>query len=492
MKKSAVFTLGLGRVLQIAIVFLTYRAVTTVLPQDELGFFFLLQALAGFFGLIVVNPVGTFLNREIHGWETSGHLRPGLRSFLGFSWIAAIFASLIIAGLCLFGVGSLGSHEPWLKTAFTTLVMVAGATIANTFIPLLNILERRLSFVLMTVLSQAIALGFSFVVILRGGANASSWMLATGAVQIAFGLFAFGLLIRTSLAKHLKHDATGTVRTTSLTSETGFRSLWSFAAPIAIANFAVWGLMQGYRPLVENFAGLGALSIIGLGLGLASSIASSFEALVQQVFLPAFYRRSHSGDPSERERNWNTLWQVSVPSYLGLVIVMAGLAPHFVDVLSYGSYQQAALYLAIGVGAEFLRMLGNLVVLYAQSERNTKPTRLPYFLGAFAALLGSLYAVHISELQYVAYALVLGQGVATVALVNAVLFKSGTGSVTPASRAARFSILKLRPQSLIRFSVLPVILVYLTYELSSPVALASVALGMGILTIHYWWEVREK
>ncbi len=117
MNKSAVFTLGIGRLLQIAIVFLTYRAVTDLLPTDELGFFFLLQALAGFFGLIVVNPVGTFLNREIHAWEKSGLLRASLKIFLGFSWIAALFAGLLIAGLSLLGVGSLGTHEPWLQTS---------------------------------------------------------------------------------------------------------------------------------------------------------------------------------------------------------------------------------------------------------------------------------------------------------------------------------------------------------------------------------------
>jgi O-antigen/teichoic acid export membrane protein len=476
--KTAVLTLGIGRLLQIAIVFLTYRAVTEVLPQDEVGFFFLLQALAGFFGLIVVNPVGTFLNREIHGWEKSGSLRPGLKAFLGFSWVAAIIAGLLIAALSLLGIGSLGAHEPWALTAFTSLVMVSGATIANTFIPLLNILERRLSFVVLTVVSQALALGFSYVVVLRSGAHASNWMLATGAVQIAFGLFAFGLLVRKSAGANgpsaiADHASLSSAKMKELTVP-----LWSFAAPIAIANFAVWGLMQGYRPLVENFAGLGALSIIGLGLGLASSITASFEALVHQVFLPVFYRRSHSEDLKTRERNWNHLWRACVPSYFGLVVVLMGLSHHFVDVLTGGSYPQAGLYLAIGVGAEFLRMIGNLVVLYAQSERNMKPTRLPYYIGAAVAFAGSLYAIHIGELQYVAYSLIFGQGAAAAFLIKTVITSK--------------EMLKLNILSMIRFLVVPSVLVYLAKDVPAPQALGGVALGMGILTIHYWWQVREK
>lgn len=485
MNKTAVLTLGIGRLLQIAIVFLTYRAVTEVLPQDEVGFFFLLQALAGFFGLIVVNPVGTYINREIHGWEKSGFLRPGLKVFLGFSWVAAIVAGLLIAALAIFGVGSLGAHEPWLQTAFTTLVMVSGATIANTFIPLLNILERRLSFVILTVVSQALALGFSYVVVLRGGAFASNWMLATGAVQIAFGLFAFGLLVRNvggaasrPSANQLRSPDAPPKSLTAIGVKELSAPLWSFAAPIAFANFAVWGLMQGYRPLVENFAGLGALSIIGLGLGLASSITASFEALVQQVFLPVFYRRSHSEDLKARERNWNHLWQACMPSYFGLIVVLVGLSHHFLEVLTKGAYPQASLYLAIGAGAEFLRMIGNLVVLYAQSERNMKPTRLPYYIGATVALLGSLYAIQVGELKYVAYSLIFGQGAATLALVKMVITSK--------------AMLKLSSLSMIRFFVVPSILVYLAKDVPAPIALSGVALGMGILTVHYWWQVREK
>ncbi len=192
--------------------------------------------------------------------------------------------------------------------------------------------------------SQGLALALSYLVVLRNGPHASLWMLATGAVQIVFGLFALGLLVRRELKGT---PASGFITLTS--------PLWQFALPIAFANFAVWGLMQGYRPLVENFAGLGALSIVGLGLGLASSIAASFEALVQQVFLPVFYRRSHSKDLKTREKNWNSLWQASLPSYLGLTIVLIGLSQHFVSVLTNGGYPQASLYLAIGVSAEFLK-----------------------------------------------------------------------------------------------------------------------------------------
>ncbi len=40
--------------------------------------------------------------------------------------------------------------------------------------------------------------------------------------------------------------------------------------------------------------------------------------------------------------------------------------------------------------------------------------------------------------------------------------------------------------------MVPSVLVYLAKDVPAPVALSGVALGMGILTVHYWWQVREK
>ncbi len=468
MNASTVAVLAAGRAIQIIIVFLTYRLITTILPQEEVGFFFLLQALAGFFLLIVVSPVGTYLNREIHGLAKSGGAAVAVNKFLWFTGIASVFGCAAIALISMFKFGSLGTHEPWHQTSLTVLLMVCGASIANTFIPLLNILELRRPFVLLTVASQGLALLISYFASLKLGAYSSYWMISTGIVQIFFGLVAAKFLIA----------STGTSKD-SLPPNTQFQfaPIVSFALPVAFANFAVWGLIQGYRPLVENFAGLGALSVIGLGLGLASSITASFEALVHQVFLPVFYRRSHSEDLKQREKNWNHLWRACMPSYFGLTVVLFGLSHQFVDVLTGGTYPQASLYLAIGVGAEFLRMIGNLVVLYAQSERNMKPTRLPYYIGAAVALVGSLYAIQVGELQYVAYSLILGQGAATLALVKMVITSN--------------AMLKLSVFSMIRFLVVPSILVYLAKDVPAPVALSGVALGMGILTVHYWWQVRE-
>jgi hypothetical protein len=73
--------------------------------------------------------------------------------------------------------------------------------------------------------------------------------------------------------------------------------------------------------------------------------------------------------------------------------------------------------------------------------------------------------------------LIFGQGAATLALVKMVITSN--------------AMLKLSIFSMIRFLVVPSILVYLAKDVPAPIALSGVALGMGILTVHYWWQVRE-
>jgi hypothetical protein len=161
--------------------------------------------------------------------------------------------------------------------------MVAGATFSNTFIPVLNVLEKRIAFVSFSVLLQIFSLGISYFAVTNIERSASAWWIATGCTQILFGFASSYLLV-----KGEKHYATS--------DPAIYSRAWKFAAPIAVANVAVWGLMQGYRPFVETFSGLNALAKVGLGLGIASAVTSAFESLVMQVFLPRFYREAHSQD----------------------------------------------------------------------------------------------------------------------------------------------------------------------------------------------------
>lgn len=459
--RTSVLVLGLGRIAQLAIVFLTFRLITGLLPQAEVGFYFLLQALAGFFLIFVISPLGTYLNREIHEWERIGQARQAVKHFLIFSWVSSLVAGALVGLIGLLGISAIGNHESLVQTIGTIYVVVLGSAIANTIFPLLNILGRPFAFVSFTVFTQAMALAVS-IFVARHFVSASAWWLTTGLIQIVFGTIAYWWVSTPT-------DVNGLSKVLSLRA--WLETAWKFASPIAIANLAVWGLIQGYRPLVEGFAGLNALAIVGLGLGLSASITAAFEALVQQVFLPRFYKNSHSLHLEARKSNWNQTWRAAFLPYLGLTIVLAGLAPAVVAVISGDSFPQAAHYLAIGAFAELARMSGNLLTLHAQSERNLKPTQLPYWIGALVALFGCFAAIQIGNMELVAWSLVAGQSVATILL---------------AWRIARIEMFRISILATTRFVLIPLILVFSVQTLAPIWALAVVGSAMAAMTLHYW------
>lgn len=467
MKNRDLILLAFGRLVQMGLVFLAVRTVTHYLPTREVGVFFLLQSLVGFFGLVVVNPVGSYFNRELHGWMEHGLGRKGIRQFLRFAAISAVLAVAALALLLELPLTNWNSSIGGTALLLAAGVMVLGATINNTFIPALNLLERRGPFVALTVASQATGLLAAVILVKWTSPLASQWIIATGSVFSLFGLFAYVLLMRMAPTSPAAID-----------EGHPYRHVRAFALPLVVANLGVWGLTQGYRPLVESQHGLDALAVIGLGLGLAASLAGALETLVHQLFLPRFYRQSHQHHHSERIGNWSGLWAVVVPVYVGSVLFMLLFSKSIVVTLAGDKFAEAARYLSFGACAELMRMLGNLFALYSQSERRTHTTIAPYLSGAAIGLIGAA----LIEPDQLGFAIVAGQAVTLVGLSRATL------------KDVAAQNLRLPPSALLIFALTPAAAALILQALPLP-AFVSVGLGavaMAAVTIAHWRRLRGE
>ncbi|CAN5613073.1 hypothetical protein BH10BDE1_BH10BDE1_35940 [soil metagenome] len=360
-------TLAGGRVLQSAILFLTYRELTHLLPKSEVGLYFFLLAITGGIGLIVINPAGTFLNRFIHKWQEDGSLRKNLLIFSWFTVASSLFALLITEALPFFG------QDLAPITAFAVGIFVFGSTLSNTFLPALNLLRHPRLFVFLTVGCQSVTL-IAVVAAAKYYPEASVWLGVAGLVNVLFAVVGFALLSRLTKAP----SATSKPVVTP--------TYWSFAWPLMLANTGIWFLTQGYRPVAQHLFGLEALAVIGLGLGLASSIGNAFETLAQQLFLPKFYENSHQPDAASRRLSWESLWSELIPMYFAVAIFVTGFSAALVRVLSPTTYADAWVYLSIGAWIEFFRMSGGLVSLLTFSELKTKNTIRPFIEGALITL----------------------------------------------------------------------------------------------------------
>ncbi|MCB0407404.1 MAG: hypothetical protein KDD34_04310, partial [Bdellovibrionales bacterium] len=73
--KKEIFVLGIGRALQVILLFFNYRLLTTVLPKDEVGQYFFILSLSAIVGLIFINPIGTYFNRTLHSFSSSKEVK---------------------------------------------------------------------------------------------------------------------------------------------------------------------------------------------------------------------------------------------------------------------------------------------------------------------------------------------------------------------------------------------------------------------------------
>ena len=70
--RSDLMVLTVGKLLQMLLLFFAVRLFTTYLSDKEIGNLILIISVASFFGMALINPVGSFINRKLNAWKESG------------------------------------------------------------------------------------------------------------------------------------------------------------------------------------------------------------------------------------------------------------------------------------------------------------------------------------------------------------------------------------------------------------------------------------
>lgn len=365
--------IAIGRVIQTLVLFFTYRAITHTLPINEVGHYFFFLAVAGFTGLVLVNPVGQYFNRFLHLWMQKHIVLGPVLKFILFSIAASVVTA---AAALLLGWGK-SFVSGFLPLAIS--IYALGTALTGFLTNALNLAGRPILFTFMTLGYQVSSLALAWSAASQAP-TAMTWLAVSGAVNTLWGLTAGLLLIRSKLTKevndHIAGNADAALQTT----------LFRFSIPLAVSNLGVWFLTQGYRPFAEWQFGAERLALIGLGLGLASSIASAFELLTHQIFLPRFYADSHHASDHARSESWSRLIKILLPMHLMVALGTMGFSVILLKVMAPDSYQDAFIYIVIGAGAELFRIIGNLANLQAISGLQMHKSVAPYFLGAGASL----------------------------------------------------------------------------------------------------------
>lgn len=354
------------------------RVATTLLSPEEIGRVSLILTTIAFFALLLVSPVGTFINRRLHAWQASGVARHYLIRYVSYLLLVALIAAIGLSLFYVMGLADFGISIGWL------IFLVCGSLLFNTInqtaIPSLNLLGDSGRFMLLSVATivASFACATLFVEMVRP--SAQYWLLG-----LLFGQAFMGVIGTKILFARLQKTEILNI------SPTIFRrhrqTLFGFAWPVAIAAGLGWVQGQGYRYLMEEQLGLAQLGLFVAGYGISAGMIAGFESILTTYFQPRLYRDVSIGHPVKQAQAWQRYAAAVIPSLLLTVAFIAMLAPELTRLFLGENFQSAANYVVWGALAEAARVLTGVYSLIAHVYMRTRWLIVPGLTGAALSIV---------------------------------------------------------------------------------------------------------
>ena len=359
-----------GNAAQFILLLLIMRLVTGYLPPEEMGRLSLITAATAFFALFLVNPVGMFINRRVHAWDTLGRARYYLKLHWIYLLVVGVVAAASLAALNRIHAFGVQFNTAWL------LILVCGSLLFNTVnqtaIPSLNLLEFRGRFVALTLATIGSGLLSALLLVRTFDPIAEYWLLGLLIGQAVFALIGVKLFF----------DKLQPVTPVQAPSGAHLKLLFRFAWPVAISVGFNWLQTQGYRFFVADSLGLAALGLFVAGYGISAGLMAAFESVLTTYFQPKFYKRVSNNNLAEQSLAWNDYAGAILPSLMLVTFLLAGLAPELTRFMVGPAYQSASQYVIWGVLAEGARVLAGVYSMSAHAKMKTRLLVVPNFLGA--------------------------------------------------------------------------------------------------------------
>lgn len=379
--KTEVALLVAGRGVQALLTIAAFRILTSFLSPADVGNTYLILSIATLFGMFLLSPVCIYLNRQLFSWHDSKSIFDHL---LGYNlYLLGVSLSSFIIVWLLWRFLGVGAGLPGLSLALLVSFYVYALNCNQIFIPFLNALGHKASFVLLTVATAGLGLLFSLAFVYFSSPTAVAWMwgqVAALGLVTALGARVFLKKVREPRVPH-----SGTLR---YVNKAAFSNIAAFAVPLAGATFFMWAQGQSYRVLVEKINGAEFLGYLAIGFSIATSVAGILESLVQQIYMPVFYRRISGGNKEARRAALIELVSKVIPVYVIYLFFIIGSSECLTRFLVAPKYRDVFVYARYGAFMEFFRMTTNILTSGAHSELRTKALILPYLAGGVAAIAG--------------------------------------------------------------------------------------------------------
>jgi O-antigen/teichoic acid export membrane protein len=367
-----------GRISQSLLAIASIRLMTSLIDKENVGYNYLIISIISYFSLILINPVGVYLNRHIHEWHRHRILRHRLTQITGyFLLIAMVSVPAVIICFKFLGVGR---GIPLSSLTALVAVYVFFSSWALTLYTNLNMLEHRVAFVCLGLVAQATGIFFAVLFVTTITQTAVGWLLGILVGQVFAGAMAWWYY---KAKVFLEHQ--GQIESSALFK----KDLAVFCVPIAITTVFMWTQNHSYRLLIEPSLGPEFLASLAVGLGIANSLSAVIESLVIQYFHPGYFAASANPDVNARISAWNSFFKNSISIFIPYMVFCLVSAKFLMFFLVAEQFRNTFPVLMFGLGLELLRMISNVAYVVSFSEKKTKTTIVPYMLGA-TSLLGLL------------------------------------------------------------------------------------------------------
>ena len=288
MKRDLVIVLA-GRVLQMAVLLLMLRAMTTQLSPTEVGNFSLLISISTLFVWILISPIGLYTNRHTLDWRAKGTV-----------WINYGREGIYVACVSLFAAIALYLWQvifrpvwalqlSWLGAAVATYIFFSVAN--TTIIPAINLFGKRIAYTVFYVATQILCLAFAWVI---SGFKASGefWYFGQTAGFAVGLLLALPLFLKWTRPGAAKPRKPGELRA-------GLRDVMAFSLPIVVAWGLTWVQFQSYRIVIGNLVSLEFLGLFFAGYSASAGIMGAVETTAGQFFGPYFTNMCRKPSPND-------------------------------------------------------------------------------------------------------------------------------------------------------------------------------------------------
>jgi len=369
---------GLARAFQFMLLLITLRVATALLPPSEMGKLAIITATVSFFALLLINPVGMFVNRRLYAWNEQGQGSKYLFYFSIYVFGVAIFSMIILLSFSSF----LSFEKSISITTYLALVAcsILFGSLNQTSIPYLNMFGRHFWFGTLTLATTAASLVLAFIAVSLAQRTAAWWFIGILSGQLLVGMCGLYLLRQT-----LNPTETHPITNFPFSAE-ALRGFLNFSWPISIAVSLGWVQSQSYRFVVEHSLGLYNLGLFAAGYGISAGLTAGFESMITTHFQSVFYRQVNAEQPGSADAAWHTYARSVLPSITLTAFLIIGLAPQLTQLLLSEEYIGSYEYVMWGAVAELTRITIAVFALFAHAKMATRILIYPNLLGAVSAL----------------------------------------------------------------------------------------------------------